>query len=171
MLFRSAKHGVKSDFEEAAYKPVSINNIESSKSEKQDSTVAPTNETLKSSNLEVNENSNQENYTLDPQIEKELLQLADWKNIVKNQQPDEIFKELGFDSSVANFMKELKEVDPKMVGFFEYWKNGGNLKEYFEESSKDFSTMPAEDVMRHQDRKSTRLNSSHSQQSRMPSSA
>ena len=145
-----AKHGVKSDFEEAAYKPVSINNIESSKSEKQDSTVAPTNETLKSSNLEVNENSNQENYTLDPQIEKELLQLADWKNIVKNQQPDEIFKELGFDSSVANFMKELKEVDPKMVGFFEYWKNGGNLKEYFEESSKDFSTMPAEDVMRHQ---------------------
>jgi len=145
-----AKHGVKSDGEDTAYKPVSLNSSNDSRQSKDNSPVAPTNETSTNSNLESEQNSVQESYTLDPQIEKELLALADWKNIVKNQQPDEIFKELGFDSKVADFAKGLQEVDPKMVSFLEYWKNGGNLKEYFEESSKDFSAMPAEDVMRHQ---------------------
>jgi hypothetical protein len=145
-----AKHGVKSDGEDTAYKPVSLNSSNDSRQSKDDSPVAPTNETSTNSNLESEKNPIQENNVSEPQIEKEQIDISDWKDLIKNQQPDEVLKELGFDSKVADFVKGLQEVDPKMISFLEYWKNGGNLKEYFEESSKDFSAMPAEDVMRHQ---------------------
>jgi hypothetical protein len=59
-------------------------------------------------------------------------------------------KALGFDDQTISFINGLKEIDPKMVGFLNTWKEGGDVKEYFNEASKDYSTMPAEDVMRHQ---------------------
>jgi hypothetical protein len=74
----------------------------------------------------------------------------DWQSAIKNQQPEEVLKALGFDESTISFVNGLKEVDPKMVNFLNHWKDGGNAKEYFDEVSKDYSAMPAEDVMRHQ---------------------
>lgn len=59
-----------------------------------------------------------------------------WQEVIKKEQPETVLKELGFDD--------------KVVGFLNYWKNGGDLKEYFREASTDYQKMPAEDVMRHQ---------------------
>ena len=70
--------------------------------------------------------------------------------MIKNQQPDEVLRALGFDEKAVSFIKDLKEVDPRMVGFLNTWKENGNVNEYLNELSKDYSTMPPEDVMRHQ---------------------
>jgi hypothetical protein len=44
----------------------------------------------------------------------------------------------------------LKEVDPKMVGFLNTWKEKGNVSDYLKELNTNYAEMPAEDVMRHQ---------------------
>jgi hypothetical protein len=59
-----------------------------------------------------------------------------WQEVLKKEQPDTVLKELGFDE--------------KVVSFLNHWKNGGDLKEYLQEMSTDYSKMPAEEVMRHQ---------------------
>ena len=74
-----------------------------------------------------------------------------WQEVLKQQQPEAILKELGFDDSAVGFLKELKEVDPKMVQFFNMWKSDGDsLKDYLQEITTDYSQMPSEDVMRRQ---------------------
>jgi len=76
---------------------------------------------------------------------------AQWQEVLKQQQPEAILKELGFDDSAVGFLKELKEVDPKMVQFFNMWKSDGDsLKDYLQEITTDYSQMPSEDVMRRQ---------------------
>lgn len=59
-----------------------------------------------------------------------------WQEVIKQEQPEAVLKELGFDE--------------KVVGFLNYWKNGGDLKEYFREASTDYTKLPPEEVMRHQ---------------------
>ena len=74
-----------------------------------------------------------------------------WQEVLKQQQPEAILKELGFDDSAVGFLKELKEVDPKMVQFFNMWKSDGDsLKDYLQEITTDYSQMSSEDVMRRQ---------------------
>jgi hypothetical protein len=78
-------------------------------------------------------------------------ELPQWQEVLRQQQPEAILKELGFDDSAVGFLKELKDVDPKMVQFFNMWKSDkDNLKYYLEEITTDYSQMPSEDVMRHQ---------------------
>lgn len=75
-----------------------------------------------------------------------------WQEVLK-QQPDTVFKELGFEGEKLNFVKSLKDIDPKMASFLNKWQSGGDLKEHLKVMTTDFSSMPSEDVMRHQLRK------------------
>lgn len=84
-------------------------------------------------------------------IEQPEVPQPTWQEVLKNQQPDTVLKELGFDEKVVGFVKELKELDPKMVAFLEHWKsNNGDVTSYLRELTTDYSKMSAEDVMRHQ---------------------
>lgn len=79
------------------------------------------------------------------------LYQPEWQEVLRQQQPEAILKELGFDDYSVGFLKELKEVDPKMVQFFNMWKSDSeNLKYYLEEITTDYEQMSSEDVMRHQ---------------------
>lgn len=78
-------------------------------------------------------------------------QSQNWQEVLKQQKQEVILKELGFDEKAIDFVKELKEVDPKMAKFFSNWKsNGDSISEYLKEMSTDYSKMPSEEVMRHQ---------------------
>lgn len=72
------------------------------------------------------------------------------QEVLRQHQPDSVLKELGFDDSMVGFVKDLKELDPKMVAFLNTWKSGGNVEGYLKELTTDYSKMPAEEVMRHQ---------------------
>jgi len=74
-----------------------------------------------------------------------------WQEVLRQQQPEAILKELGFNENAVGFLKELKEVDPKMVQFFNMWKSDGDsLKDYLKEMTTDYSQLSSEDVMRRQ---------------------
>lgn len=73
-----------------------------------------------------------------------------WQEVLRNQQPDDVLKELGYDEKAVGFLKEFKDLDPKMQAFLNVWKSGGDIKEYLQELTTDYSKMSAEDVMRHQ---------------------
>lgn len=73
-----------------------------------------------------------------------------WQEVLRNQQPDDVLKELGYDEKAVGFLKEFKGLDPKMQAFLNVWKSGGDIKEYLQELTTDYSKMSAEDVMRHQ---------------------
>jgi hypothetical protein len=73
-----------------------------------------------------------------------------WQEVLRNQ-PNEVFRELGYDDNKVAFLSELKDLDPKMVAFLQHWKeNNGDVSAYVKELSTDYSKMPAEEVMRHQ---------------------
>lgn len=69
-------------------------------------------------------------------IVAEALKEVDWKEVLKKQQPKEVLTELGIDEQMANFL--------------EFWKSGGDVKQYLQELSTDYEKMPAEELMRHQ---------------------
>jgi hypothetical protein len=74
-----------------------------------------------------------------------------WQEVLRQQQPEAILKELGFNENAVGFLKELKDVDPKMVQFFNMWKSDGDsLKDYLKEMTTDYSQLSSEDVMRRQ---------------------
>ena len=69
------------------------------------------------------------------------------EEVLKQSQPNAVFKALGFDDQKASFVSELGEIDPKMVGILQAYKNG-NLGDYVRELSTDYNQMSDEDVMR-----------------------
>jgi Fe-S-cluster formation regulator IscX/YfhJ len=145
-----ARQGVKSGLSEEVAMPPRVNNGASKASSvKDDSPVEPTKEESKSEKVEK-ASAREEAEVPEPQKEKEQKAESSWQETIKSQQPDEVLKALGFDEKAISFINELKDVDPKMVNFLNSWKSGIDVKEYFNELSKDFATMPAEDVMRHQ---------------------
>lgn len=146
-----AKHGTKSmGSDESIPEPISVSRQNSKEAEvEDDSPVAPTKEESKAE-AEPDKAKQEPQAEIPEQIEKDSEEAQDWQTTIKNQQPEEVLKALGFDSKVAEFVKELQDVDPKVVALLNHYKNGGDLKEFFSEMSKDFSSMPAEDVMRHQ---------------------
>jgi hypothetical protein len=86
-----------------------------------------------------------------PKIAKEEVQTTQWQEVLRQQQPEAILKELGFNEDAVSLLSDLKEIDPKMAKFLNTWKtNGDGIKEYLKEMTTDYSKMPAEDVMRHQ---------------------
>lgn len=69
--------------------------------------------------------------------------------VLKNEQPNTIFKKLGFNDEAIDLVNDLKEVDPKVLGIIQAY-NKGTLGDYVRELSVDYNKMSAEDVMRHQ---------------------
>lgn len=66
-------------------------------------------------------------------------QEADWRQVLKKAQPNEVLTEIG--------------LDEKMVNFLNFWREGGDPKEYLKILTTDFEKMPAEELMKHQLRK------------------
>jgi hypothetical protein len=82
-----------------------------------------------------------------PPIAETPTPVPTWQEVLRQQQPDTIFKELGLEADVVGLAKELT---PEMKAFFNHWKANGDVTSYLRELSTDYSKMPAEDVMRHQ---------------------
>ena len=76
-----------------------------------------------------------------------------WQEVAQKQ-PNDVLKALGFNDDVANFVSDLKELDPKMVAFLNTWKSGGDVTGYLREMTTDYTKLSAEEVMRHHIRQS-----------------
>lgn len=85
-----------------------------------------------------------------PQTEA-TAQVPSWQEVLRQQQPSAILKELGYDEGTADFLSENKALDPKMIGLIKHWKsNGGDIGPYLKALNTDYGKMAPEDVMRHQ---------------------
>jgi len=72
------------------------------------------------------------------------------EEVLKTNQPEQIFKALGFDDKKVALIQALEGIDnDKVVGIIQSWKSG-NLQDYVKELATDYSKMEPEDVMRHQ---------------------
>jgi hypothetical protein len=148
-----ARSGTKSSAEGEDVSPIRLNRDGSweSEAEVRNTPVAPT-KAKNTSEEEQDSSESVESEAATSQTQKEMESSTEtnWQDAVKSQQPDDVLKALGFDEKAISFIKELKDVDPKMVGFLNTWKEKGNVTEYLSELSKDYTQMPAEEVMRHQ---------------------
>ena len=71
------------------------------------------------------------------------------EEVLKNNQPDTILKALGFDDKKVAFIQEIGDIDDKVVGIIQAWKNG-QLGDYINALGTDYSKMSDVDVMRNQ---------------------
>lgn len=85
----------------------------------------------------------------EPIVQEQPAKGQTLEEVLKNNQPDTVLKALGFDDKKVSFIQELGDVDPKIIGIIEAWKDG-KLGDYVKELATDYSKMPAEEVMRHQ---------------------
>lgn len=101
--------------------------------------VEPTNESQPSSQQPI------------PDTKSDNKELAKWQEVLKNQQPDEVLKELGYTNESVRFLNEIKDADPKILHFLSLWKNDQNaFKDYVSEMNTDYSQLSSEEVMRRQ---------------------
>lgn len=113
------------------------------------STPAPATETKPAAEAKPSSPSpSKEPVAATPQIAKPL-KAPTWQEVLKSQQPDAIFKELGYDEKVVSLSNRLKD-KPEMAAFLDHWENKGDIKPYFDALNTDFQKMNPEDVMRHQ---------------------
>lgn len=145
-----AKYGVKSD-SEGNTRSIQLNSG-SSESNRQEtaSPVVPTKDSDSSAHAEYDNPSSSNSEAAPEQKVSKADYDYDLNTVLSKESPEAILKALGFDERAASFVNELKELDPKLIGLVETWKQGGDLKSYLDEASKDFSAMSSEDVMRHQ---------------------
>jgi len=121
-----AREGTKSSAEGADYEPVRLNNGGwESKPVKEESSVEPTTDES-NDKRSYSEPSPEEENVSTPQKAGET-DSTNWQDAIKTQSPDEVLRALGFDDKAVSFIKELKEVDPKMVGFLNTWKEKGDV--------------------------------------------
>lgn len=142
-----AREGVKSGSEEQSTRPIQLSNSSSEdNSSSTRSTAAPAKDDSSSHYDEPAHETSRE------RSEKTESYSSDYdlSTVLSKEQPENVLKALGFDDKSVSFLSELKSLDPKMIGFFETWKQGGDVRAYLDEASRDFTQMPAEDVMRHQ---------------------
>lgn len=144
-----AREGTKSSAEGTDFEPVHLNNGGwETKSVKEESPVETTKDNS-NDQYDTQKLWSEEEEVSTPQKAGET-ESVNWQDAIKTQTSDEVLKALGFDDKVVSFIKELKEVDPKMVGFLNTWKEKGNVSDYLKELNTNYAEMPAEDVMRHQ---------------------
>ena len=150
-----AKQGKMSSSDTTVYKPIVFDNTEKKEE--------PTNPAEDSPAVTATEPSNGEKANLEtpspevvetkveePQKEEQPQNQVSWQEVLRNQQPDIVLKELGFDDNAVGFLKEYNSLDPKMKAFLEVWKSGGDVKDYLMEMTTDYGKLSAEEVMRHQ---------------------
>jgi hypothetical protein len=86
-----------------------------------------------------------------PSTYEETPNSTNWQEVLRQQRPEEILMEMGYDEDSVHLMQELKDVDPKMVQILTNWKNDGDsVVEYLKELVTDYAEMPSEEVMRRQ---------------------
>lgn len=149
-----AKHGVNNTSDNPVAMPVSISEPKTEPTPVEDKTVATTTEPSKAEPASP-ETPSQVEPTHEPvkpaePQRQEPVKPVTLQEVLRQHQPEAIFKELGYDDQLVNFVNGLKEIDPKMVAFLNTWKSGGDIQSYLKEMSTDYSEMPAEEVMRHQ---------------------
>ncbi len=88
-----------------------------------------------------------------PPIVEAVTPQQSWQEVAQKQ-PNDVLKALGFDEKTVDFVKDLKELDPKMVAFLNTWKSGGDVTGYLRELTTDYSKLSAEEMMRHHIRQS-----------------
>lgn len=86
--------------------------------------------------------------TPEPPKKEEPVKAPSWQEVLKQQQPDIILKELGFDDDTASFLKGKKGLDKKFINLLTHWEQNGNLDRYLQEANTNYEKMSAEDVMR-----------------------
>lgn len=148
-----ATQGVRNNTSEMVATPIEIKEVEEKpKEEKEAAPVATTTEPIKTEEgkSETPKAEVEQTKVPEPQKVEEPAKVQTWQEVLKNQQPETVLKELlGVDDKVVNFFKELKDADPKLVGILQAHKEG-KLNEYVKELNTDYSKMEAEEVMRHQ---------------------
>lgn len=89
---------------------------------------------------------------VEPPIEVPQLKAQTWQEVLRQQQPDTILKELGFDDKAIRLAKELNGFEKAdfFANLVNQWKTSGDLTGYLKQLTTDYSKMSAEDVMRHQ---------------------
>lgn len=93
----------------------------------------------------------EETKTAIAQTEQPVPPIPSWQEVLKQQQPNAIFKELGYGEQLADFFSETKDLDPKVINLLKHWKTSdGDMRPYLEALTTDFQKMPPEEVMRHQ---------------------
>jgi hypothetical protein len=86
-----------------------------------------------------------------PETKSDNKEPVKWQEVLKNQQPDEILKELGYSSESVSFMSKIKDADPKILHFLDLWKTDANaFKDYVSEMNADYAQLSSEEVMRRQ---------------------
>jgi hypothetical protein len=74
-----------------------------------------------------------------------------WQEVLKNQNREEILKELGYSNESIRLMDKVKDADPKILHFLNVWKSDeGAFKDYIAEMTADYSAISSEEVMRRQ---------------------
>lgn len=148
-----AKHGVKSQSDVPVAPPILINQEKKEEPipapEVPQAAMATETSNAEPANPEPPKPVEEPKPVQSVQAEPEPVKVPSWQEVLKNQQPDTVLKELGYDDKVVSFMKEMKELDPKVVGLIQSYKEGKHL-DYLRELSTDYTTMSAEDVMRNQ---------------------
>lgn len=148
-----AKHGVKSEpGSNIAVPTVNIPEKKEEPTAPEPAPVATTNDGLQNAepaNPEPPKPVEEPAEVPQPQVAAEPPKVPTWQEVLKSQQPDSIFKELGFDDNMVKLVNQLKEYDPKVVGLIQAYKEGNHV-EYLREMSTDYSKLSSEDVMRHQ---------------------
>lgn len=145
-----AQHGKVNSTGEVAATPIQIGSEGTTKADEV-TPVATTTETTEAKvTTEEPKPQTEVKEAAKPQEAVEAPKQPSLQEVLKNQQPEAILKELGYDESAIGFLKELKDVDPKMLAFFNTWKTNGDVTGYLKELTTDYSKMSAEEVMRHQ---------------------
>jgi hypothetical protein len=148
-----AQHGVKNEMESMVAAP--IEPLEQKEEPQKPAEVTPVEtttepQTVETANLETPSPASEPPKVEEPQKVELPKAEPSWQEVLKNQQPDTVLKELGFDAESVGFLKEYKELDPKMKAFLNLWKSGGDIQGYLQEMTTDYSKLSAEEVMRHQ---------------------
>ena len=65
--------------------------------------VEPTNETQPNQQSQV------------PETKSNNKEPLKWQEVLKNQQPDEVLKELGYNNESVRFLNQIKDADPKVL--------------------------------------------------------
>lgn len=84
-----------------------------------------------------------------PTTEASAKSEISWQKVLEQQQPKAVLKALGFNDELTDLVSEMKELDPKVLGLFQSYKDG-TITEYLRELTTDYSKMSDEDVMRYQ---------------------
>lgn len=122
-----ATQGVMNNTDNPVAKPIEITEKkeETTATETAPAATATTDTKVETANSETPSPTTEVAPVQEPQKAAEPVKQPTWQEVLKSQQPDSVLKELGFDEDKLKFVKEVKELDPKMVAFYRHGKMEG----------------------------------------------